>query len=94
MTEKKHVYMDYGSASPVDSRILDAMMPYFDKEFGNPASLHPAGRGAKKTLESARSDVAGLVGAPEPKNIIFTSCATESNNLALRGAALRYRKKG
>lgn len=94
MTETKIVYMDYGSSSPVDSRVLDAMKPYFDKEFANPSSIHPAGRSAKKVLESARASVAGLVGAPEPKNIIFTSCATESNNLALRGAALRYRKKG
>ena len=86
--------MDYGSASPVDSRVLEAMMPYFDKEIGNPASLHSAGRSAKKTLISARGKVAALIGAPEPKNIIFTSCATESNNLALRGAALRYKNKG
>ncbi len=94
MTNTKPVYMDYGSSSPVDSRVLDAMMPYFDKEFGNPASLHPAGWSAKKALESARRSVAALVDAPDPKNIIFTSCATESNNLALSGAAMRYRKRG
>ena len=94
MTKNRQVYMDYGSASPVDSRVLEAMMPYFDKEIGNPASLHSAGRNAKKTLISARGKVAALIGAPEPKNIIFTSCATESNNLALRGAALRYKNKG
>ena len=94
MTKNRQVYMDYGSASPVDSRVLEAMMPYFDKEIGNPASLHSAGRSAKKTLISARGKVAALIGAPEPKNIIFTSCATESNNLALRGAALRYKNKG
>ena len=94
MTKNRQVYMDYGSASPVDSRVLEAMMPYFDKEIGNPASLHSAGRSAKKTLISARGKVSALIGAPEPKNIIFTSCATESNNLALRGAALRYKNKG
>lgn len=94
MTKNRQVYMDYGSASPVDSRVLEAMMPYFDKEIGNPASLHSAGRTAKKTLISAREKVSALIGAAESKNIIFTSCATESNNLALRGAALRYKNKG
>jgi len=86
--------MDYGSASPVDPRVLEAMMPYFDKDAGNPSSLHSAGRRAKRELEAARSKVAALVGAPNPKSIIFTSCATESNNLALRGAAMRYKDKG
>lgn len=86
--------MDYGSASPVDARVLEAMMPYFDKEVGNPSSLHSPGRKAKRELEAARAKVANLVAAPNPKSIIFTSCATESNNLALRGAALRYKDKG
>lgn len=86
--------MDYGSASPVDARVLEAMMPYFDKEVGNPSSLHSPGRKAKRELEAARAKVAALVAAPNPKSIIFTSCATESNNLALRGAALRYKDKG
>lgn len=86
--------MDYGSASPVDARVLEAMMPYFDKEVGNPSSLHSPGRKAKRELEAARTKVANMVAAPNPKSIIFTSCATESNNLALRGAALRYKDKG
>ncbi len=90
----RQVYMDYGSASPVDARVLEAMMPYFDKEVGNPSSLHSPGRKAKRELEAARAKVAALVAAPNPKSIIFTSCATESNNLALRGAALRYKDKG
>ncbi len=90
----RQVYMDYGSASPVDSRVLEAMMPYFDKDVGNASSLHSAGRKAKRELESARQKVANLIGAPNPKSIIFTSCATESNNLALRGAAMRYKEKG
>ena len=70
------------------------MMPYFDKDVGNPSSLHSAGRKAKRELESARLKVANLIGAPNPKSITFTSCATESNNLALRGAAMRYKDKG
>lgn len=86
--------MDYGSASPVDSRVLEAMMPFFEKDIGNPSSLHSSGRKAKRELESSREKVANLIGAPNSKSIIFTSCATESNNLALRGAALRYRDKG
>jgi len=90
----RQVYMDYGSASPVDARVLEAMMPYFDKDVGNASSLHSAGRKAKRELESARQKVATLIGAPNPKSIIFTSCATESNNLALRGASMRYKDKG
>ncbi len=86
--------MDHGSASPVDKRVLEAMIPYFDTEIGNPSSLHSAGRKAKRELEASRAKVADLIGAPDPKSIIFTSCATESNNLALRGAALRYKDKG
>lgn len=90
----KQVYMDYGSASPVDSRVLEAMMPYFEKDIGNPSSLHLAGKKAKRELEAARGSVARLIGAASPNSIIFTSCATESTNLALRGAAMRYKDKG
>jgi cysteine desulfurase len=90
----RQVYMDYGSASPVDKRVLEAMIPFFDIDVGNASSLHSAGRKAKRELENARMSVAKLIGAPNPKSIIFTSCATESNNLALRGAAMRYKDKG
>jgi cysteine desulfurase len=90
----RQVYMDYGSASPVDKRVLEAMIPFFDIDVGNASSLHSAGRKAKRELENARKSVAMLIGAPNPKSIIFTSCATESNNLALRGAAMRYKDKG
>ncbi|MDP2767987.1 MAG: aminotransferase class V-fold PLP-dependent enzyme [Candidatus Methanoperedens sp.] len=90
----RQVYMDHGSASPVAVRVLEAMLPYFDKDIGNPSSLHSAGRKAKRELENARGKVANLIGAQNAKSIIFTSCATESNNLALRGAAMRYKDKG
>ncbi len=90
----RQVYMDHGSASPVDARVLEAMMPFFDKDIGNPSSLHSAGRISKRELESARQKVANLINAQNPKSIIFTSCATESNNLALRGATMRYKDKG
>ncbi len=86
--------MDYGSASPVDKRVLEAMIPFFDSDVGNASSLHSSGRKAKRELENARKSVANLIGAPNPKSVIFTSCATESNNLALRGAAMRYKDKG
>ncbi|MDL5502781.1 MAG: aminotransferase class V-fold PLP-dependent enzyme, partial [Candidatus Methanoperedens sp.] len=75
-------------------RVLEAMMPFFEKEIGNPSSLHSQGRKAKKELENARISVAKLISALSPKSIIFTSCATESNNLAIRGAAMRYKDKG
>ena len=90
----RQVYLDHGSASPVDARVLEAMMPFFDKDIGNPSSLHSAGRKAKRELESARGNVAALIASPSPRSITFTSGATESNNLALRGAALRYKDKG
>ena len=90
----RKVYMDHGSASPVDARVLEVMMPYFEKDIGNPSSLHSTGRKAKRELEAARTAVARLIGALSPNCIIFTSCATESNNLALRGAAMRYKDKG
>ena len=90
----RNVYRDHGSASPVDARVLEAMMPYFNMDVGNPSSLHSAGRKARRELEAARGAVSKLIGAPSSKSIIFTSCATESNNLALRGASLRYKDKG
>ncbi len=90
----KQVYMDHGSASPIDARVLETMLPYLDRDIGNPSSLHSSGRKAKRELEAARAKVANLIGAQNTKSIIFTSCATESNNLALRGAAMRYKDKG
>ncbi|MCE8422423.1 MAG: cysteine desulfurase [Candidatus Methanoperedens sp.] len=90
----KQVYMDYGSASPVDERVIELILPFFNKDIGNPSSLHSQGIKAKRELEAARKIVADLIGAQNQKSITFTSGATESNNLALRGAALRYKDKG
>ena len=87
------VYMDYGAASPVDPRVLEAMMPYFSGSFGNPSSIHSYAFEAQTAMQTARQQVADLIGA-QPQEIVFTSCATESNNLALTGAAMRYRKRG
>jgi len=87
-------YLDYQAAKPVDPRVFEAMKPYFMEEFGNPSSLHLYGYNATKILEDARMKVADFINAPSPDNIIFTSGATESNNLALIGGALRKKKQG
>ena len=91
---KRKVYMDYAAASPVDERVLSEMMPYFSDDFGNPSSLHGSGRGPKEAVEDAREKVAGLINAKRKEEIIFTSGGTEANNLGIKGAAMRMRKKG
>ena len=85
--------MDHGAARPVDPRVLEEMMPYFSDKHGNPASFHGKGFDAQRAVGEARERVASLVGA-EPSEIVFTSSATESNNLGILGAMRRYRKKG
>jgi len=87
------VYMDNGAGRPVDSRVLEAMKPYFTEHHGNPASFHSEGFKALDALNEARGNVAELVNAA-PGEIVFTSGATEANNLALLGAAQGNRKKG
>ena len=87
------VYMDNASSAPVDKRVIEAMFPYFDTNVGNPASLHSSGIEARRALQNARESVADLIKA-QSKEIIFTSGGTESNNIALRGAAQRKKKKG
>ena len=87
-------YLDYQSAKPVDERVLKEMLPYFNEKFGNPSSLHLYGYNATNTLEVAREKIADFINAPSPDNIIFTSGATESNNLAIIGAAMRREKQG
>jgi cysteine desulfurase len=89
----KKVYMDYAATTPVDPRVLKAMLPFFTKKFGNTMSLHSFGREAKKALENSRETIANLMNA-EPEEIIFTSSATEANNLALKGIAFANREKG
>lgn len=90
----KQVYLDYAATTPVDPRVLKTMMPYFSQEFGNTMSLHTFGQKANQALEKSRTIIARLIGS-DPEELIFTSSATESNNLALKGVvfANKYRKK-
>ncbi|MEY5029210.1 MAG: Cysteine desulfurase [Pseudomonadota bacterium] len=88
------VYMDYGATTPCDPRVVDAMIPWLREHFGNPASRsHAWGWEAEEAVEKARKDVADLIGA-DPREIVWTSGATESNNLALKGAAHFYKSRG
>jgi cysteine desulfurase len=94
MTPHFPVYMDYGATTPVDPRVVDAMVPWLREHFGNPASRsHAWGWEAEAAVEKAREQVAALVGA-DPREIVWTSGATESDNLALKGAAQFYKTRG
>ena len=94
MTPHFPIYMDYGATTPVDPRVVDAMIPWLREHFGNPASRsHAWGWEAEAAVEKAREQVAELIGA-DPREIVWTSGATESNNLALKGAAQFYKTKG
>ncbi|HEV2548108.1 MAG TPA: aminotransferase class V-fold PLP-dependent enzyme [Stellaceae bacterium] len=88
------IYLDYHSTTPTDPRVLEEMLPYFTEKFGNPhATTHVYGREAEAAVERARAEVAALIGA-EAREIIFTSGATEANNLAIKGAAHFHRALG
>src|SRR5512132_4199495 len=90
---KPPIYLDYQATTPTDRRVVDAMLPYFTEVFGNPHSRnHRFGWDAEEAVEKARAQVAHIIGAKE-KEIIFTSGATESNNLAIKGVAHFYRDK-
>ncbi len=89
----RFVYADNAATTPVSPQVIEAMMPCFCEDFGNPSSLHQAGRRAKDVLDGARASIAASLGC-DPSEIYFTSCGTESDNWAIRGAASRMKKKG
>ncbi|HFC6312069.1 TPA: IscS subfamily cysteine desulfurase [Neisseria meningitidis] len=94
MTVKTPVYLDYAATTTVDKRVAEKMIPYLTETFGNPASnSHAFGWEAEEAVEKARADIAALINA-DPKEIVFTSGATESDNLAIKGAANFYKTKG
>ena len=89
---REEIYLDYAATAPLDARVAEAMTACMTREFGNPSSSHAAGRRARELVERARAQVGARVGAP-PERIVFTSGATESNNLALRGVLSGRRER-
>lgn len=86
------IYLDYSATTPVDSRVIDVMKPYFSASFGNPSSVHRYGQVAEAAVDSARETMGSLLNC-KPEEILFTSCGSESDNLAIRGAAYAMREK-
>lgn len=89
----RKVYLDHIASTPIDPQVIEAMLPYLGKNFGNPQSLHSVGQEAFSAIEEARGKVAKLINA-KPEEIYFTSCGSESNNFALKGFALAHRSRG
>ncbi|MCE1255141.1 MAG: aminotransferase class V-fold PLP-dependent enzyme, partial [Anaerolineae bacterium] len=92
MNQNSRIYLDYAATTPVDERVVNAMLPYFSQTFGNPSSTHFFGQQAEGALMYARRKVATLING-RPEEIFFTSGGTEGNNLALRGGALQQLEK-
>jgi cysteine desulfurase len=92
MNRRSITYLDYAATTPVDGRVLEAMLPYFQEDFGNSSSVHRIGQRAEAALEEARERVAEVLKC-SPGEVVFTSCGSESDNLALRGAALAARRR-
>jgi cysteine desulfurase len=94
MPAARRVYMDHQAGRPVDARVVEAVLPYMHTAYGNPSSLHKFGQEARQALEEARAKVAKLINAEQKDEVIFTSGATESNNLAIKGVANRNKDRG
>ena len=93
MKIKREVYLDYSASTPVDPRVIDAMMPYFSEVYGNSTSSHSQGRRGENAIEAARARVAQILNC-QPSEVVFTSCGSESDNLAIRGAAWLASQQG
>ncbi len=91
--DSRIVYLDHSATTPVDKRVVEAMLPYFTQTFGNPSSLHRFGQAALSGLDAARRTIAEILNA-SPKEIVFTGCGSESDNLAVRGVAFALRQHG
>ena len=94
MSTARRVYMDHAAGKPVDLRVVEAMLPHMKTFYGNPSSLHQFGQEARKALEDVRTKIAELINAERKESIIFTSGATESNNMAIKGVANRNKDRG
>jgi len=90
----RRIYLDHAATTPLAPEALEAMMPYLTDKFGNPSSIHWFGREAKAALDQARADLARMLGAAEPSEIIFTSSGSEADNMAVKGIAQQLREKG
>ena len=93
MTVHRPIYLDNSATTPVDPRVVEAMLPFFTETFGNPSSIHLPGREARKAMEESRAAIAGRINA-SPKEIVFTGSGTEANNLAVKGTAFALRGRG
>jgi cysteine desulfurase len=93
MRDRRMIYLDHAATTPVDPRVVEAMLPYFTERYGNASTIYSLGREARQALDGARADVAEILNC-SPKEIVFTSCGTESDNLAIRGVACMSRQRG
>lgn len=93
MAQRASIYLDHAATTPVDPRVVEAMLPYWTEVYGNPSSIHRYGQAAAAALEHARRQVAEVLGCA-PEEVVFTSCGSESDNLALRGVAFAARASG
>ena len=90
----ERIYLDHAATTPVDPRVVEAMIPYFTANFGNPSSIYQEGQRAKRAIEESREKVAELLGAADAREIVFTGGGSEADNLAITGVARAYREKG
>jgi len=93
MNSTKEIYLDHAASTPSDPQVVEAMLPYFSQIYGNASGLHKQARASARALEDARRGVADILGC-SPKEIVFTACGSESDNIAIRGVAWAQRQAG